>query len=50
MTIDDTIAHITDPDGRRYQVLNADGDDWDEDATRALYEAARQTQAAADPT
>ena len=50
MPIDDTIAHITDPDGNRYQVLNAEGDDWDEAATRALYEAARAAQAPADPT
>ncbi len=34
-----TIAHITDENGTVYQVLNADGTDWDEVATRALYEA-----------
>lgn len=33
------IAHILAPDGTVYQVLNADGTDWDEEATRALYEA-----------
>lgn len=33
-----TIAHITDEDGNVYQVLNEDGTDWDEEATRALYE------------
>lgn len=33
------IAHITAPDGTVYQVLNAEGDDWDEPATRAAYEA-----------
>jgi hypothetical protein len=35
---DPTIAHIAAGD-RVFQVLNADGDDWDEDATRAAYEA-----------
>lgn len=32
------IAHITDADGVVWQVLNAEGDDWDEAATRALME------------
>lgn len=31
------IAHLTDPDGTHFQVLNAEGTDWDEDATRSLY-------------
>ena len=35
-----TIAHITDENGTVYQVLNADGTDWDEEATRALYNQA----------
>jgi hypothetical protein len=39
--IDENIAYLTDPDGTKYQVLNELGDDWDEAATRALYEAAR---------
>jgi hypothetical protein len=33
-----SIAHIKDEDGKIYQVLNEDGTDWDETATRALYE------------
>jgi hypothetical protein len=33
------IAHITASDGRVFQVLNAEGTDWDEAATRALMEA-----------
>lgn len=33
------IAHITTAHGRVYQVLNADGSDWDESATRALMAA-----------
>jgi len=32
------IAYITDEEGIVYQVLNEDGTDWDEIATRALYE------------
>lgn len=32
------IAHIRDGDNV-FQVLNADGSDWDEAATRAIYEA-----------
>ena len=31
------IAYLTAPSGRRYQVLNADGTDWDEAATMAAY-------------
>ena len=34
-----SIAHIKTEDGTIYQVLNEDSTDWDEDATRALYEA-----------
>jgi hypothetical protein len=37
--INPNIAHIKDGD-QYYQVLNADGTDWDEEATRALYEQA----------
>lgn len=37
--MDENIAHITASDGRKFQVLNADGTDWDEAATRALMEA-----------
>lgn len=33
----ETIAHLTAPDGRKFQVLNAEGTDWDEEATVALY-------------
>jgi len=36
------VAHITDVDGTVWQVLNGAGDDWDEPATRAVYEAALQ--------
>jgi hypothetical protein len=35
----DNIAHITAADGRVFQILNAEGTDWDEAATRALMEA-----------
>lgn len=35
---DPNIAHIRDGDNV-FQVLNADGTDWDEDATRAEYGA-----------
>ena len=38
-----SIAHITD-NGAVFQVLNATGDDWDEEATKAVYEAWRQAQ------
>ena len=34
------IAHIQ-ADGQVFQVLNSEADDWDEPATRALYEASR---------
>ena len=33
------IAHLTAPSGRRYQVLNEAGDDWNEAATVAAYQA-----------
>jgi hypothetical protein len=33
------IAYLTAPDGTHYQVLNAEGTDWDDAATRAAYEA-----------
>jgi hypothetical protein len=35
------IAHIQSDTGEVFQVLNPDGTDWDEPATRALYEASR---------
>lgn len=35
---DPNIAHIRDGDNV-FQVLNADGTDWDEDATRTEYDA-----------
>lgn len=35
--IDESIAYLTSPSGNRYQVLNADGTDWDEVATRQAY-------------
>lgn len=38
MAYREDLAHITAPDGTVYQVLNEAGDDWDEAATRALYE------------
>lgn len=47
--IDERIAHITAADGRRFQVLNAEGDDWDEAATRALYEEAERAEGAEAP-
>ena len=34
----ESIAHLTAPSGKRYQVLNADGTDWDEAATVAAYQ------------
>lgn len=39
MQFDPRIAHITAADGTVFQVLNEDGTDWDEAATRVLYEA-----------
>lgn len=38
--IDPNIAHIRDGDNY-YQVLNAEGTDWDEAATQQLYEGSR---------
>lgn len=38
-TFNPNIAHITAEDGTVFQVLNEAGDDWDEAATRALYDA-----------
>lgn len=38
MDYDPNIAHIT-VNGKVYQVLNEDGTDWDEAATKALMEA-----------
>lgn len=32
------IAHISDPDGNIFQVLNEDGTDWDEEATHRVYQ------------
>lgn len=37
-TFDPDLAHIIDGENV-FQILNDDGSDWDEDATRALYEA-----------
>ena len=37
--VNESIAHLTAPSGKKYQVLNADGSDWDEVATRAAYQA-----------
>jgi len=39
MSYDPNIAHIVAGDGTVFQVLNANGDDWDEVATRASYDA-----------
>lgn len=36
MDIKDGIAHITTKDGRKFQVLNEAGDDWDEAETARL--------------
>lgn len=41
------IAHIEADDGTVFQVLNLAGDDWDEAATRADYDAWLAAQAAA---
>jgi hypothetical protein len=38
--INEAIAHLTAANGEQFQVLTESGDDWDEVATRALYEAA----------
>jgi hypothetical protein len=35
------IAHIQSDTGEVFQVLNLDGTEWDEGATRAIYEASR---------
>lgn len=45
---DPNIAHIEAKDGAVFQVLNAEGDDWDEAATRALYDAHIAAQTTAD--
>lgn len=45
-TINPNVAFITAPDGTRFQVLNEGGDDWDEAATRAAYEAWQAEQPA----
>ena len=37
-TFNQQVAHIQDGDNV-FQVLNSDGTDWDEEATRAAYEA-----------
>ena len=37
MEIIESIAHLTAPSGRRYQVLNEAGTDWDEAATVEAY-------------
>ena len=41
--MNESIAHIRDGE-QTFQVLNEAGDDWDESATRALYEAWLETQ------
>lgn len=38
-TFNPSIAHITALDGTVFQVLNEAGDDWDEAATAATYDA-----------
>lgn len=38
-TFNPNIAYITAEDGTVFQVLNEAGDDWDEEATRAEYQA-----------
>jgi hypothetical protein len=45
-TFNPNIAHITAEDGTVFQVLNESGDDWDEAATRADYDAWLAGQAA----
>ncbi len=45
MHYDPNIAHIEAGDGIVFQVLNETGDDWDEAATRAEYEAWQAKQA-----
>lgn len=37
--INEAIAHLVAPSGRKYQVLNEERTDWDEAATKAAYEA-----------
>ena len=37
--INESIAHLTAADGTKFQVLNEDGTDWDEQATHAAFEA-----------
>ena len=37
MEIDERFAYLTSPSGRRYQVFNEEGTDWDEVATTAAY-------------
>lgn len=43
-TFNPNIAHIETEDGTVFQVLNEDGTDWDEAATRALYDAHEAAQ------
>ena len=38
------IAHLIAPDGTVFQVLNEAGDDWDEAATHAEYDAWKAAQ------
>ena len=38
-TFDPNLAHIEAADGTKFQVLNETGDDWDETATAAAYNA-----------
>jgi len=47
MNIVEWFAYLTASDGTRYQVLNEEGNDWDEAATYEAYragEAAKETQ------
>lgn len=36
--VNERIAYLTAPSGRKYQVLNEAGNDWDEAATKAAYD------------
>jgi len=47
MSYNPDIAHITAQDGTVFQVLNEAGDDWDEAATQAAYDAWMAEQAKA---
>ena len=36
--VNELIAHIIAPSGKKYQVLNEEGTDWDEEATKTAYD------------